>query len=631
MAVTFSLTSTGLTTIDFTSATDFVFQNDYYVPVVITPTGDGSIPPYVTETLPVMVNGTSDNDLALTMQELAALQKRAAEYWVDQQQAVPVLLNCKLDLETTGRQAHVKAIHFEWKPSIHPMYRECSIPPGWALGTVLIERHPYWERPIARAFPNETPAAAAAVAYDYTALGLELLSNIGFETAGGGGVDIWASWTEDAGDGALANEGVIVHGGADACKMTAGATAATFVYQAAIPVIAEQQYAFSFYARGDGTNAGRYDVYDETNAAYIISLTSTGVTAAAYALVDASFTAPAGCATIRILLRCPEANGGICYFDDTTLRLAAHDIVGDVPARIGALTIRCPQAQGIQRLWMGIRSATLHGATGVTAFRPIWELETSTINADASVYLDAEANASGAGNNTILVDPGFGGSGLDWDADYQHVGYISATAAGYANLSDSFGRFLWLLRAKVTAGEWRAIFRSGYETARNYHDPVAVTNGLFDYHEVGVATLPPYDQQSIALTTLEHNSFFHITAKRISGAGDLFLDCLCPIPVDEGFVKVWEGGASPSRDIVVGEGPHEHTQVLTIWAGAPDLAMDVDPYEFENFRLSPGDGRVICVYARTASSTLADQIEFGDTSASTATYVERWSTLRGAE
>ena len=77
MAVTFTLTSTGLTTIDFTAATGFTLQPDY-VPVVATPTGDGSIPPYVTETLPVVIRATSENNLALHMQNLHALQKRAA-------------------------------------------------------------------------------------------------------------------------------------------------------------------------------------------------------------------------------------------------------------------------------------------------------------------------------------------------------------------------------------------------------------------------------------------------------------------------------------------------------------------------------------------------------------------------
>ena len=58
-------------------------------------------------------------------------------------------------------------------------------------------------------------------------VGGELLSNPGFETAGGGGADVWGSWTESAGDGALANEVAIVNSGSDAAKVTAGATTNT--------------------------------------------------------------------------------------------------------------------------------------------------------------------------------------------------------------------------------------------------------------------------------------------------------------------------------------------------------------------------------------------------------------------
>jgi len=46
MAVTFPLTSTGLTTIDLTDTSTSIFhQEAKYVPIVATPTGVNSIPP----------------------------------------------------------------------------------------------------------------------------------------------------------------------------------------------------------------------------------------------------------------------------------------------------------------------------------------------------------------------------------------------------------------------------------------------------------------------------------------------------------------------------------------------------------------------------------------------------------
>jgi len=629
MPVTFSLTSTGLTTIDFTSATDFVFQDDYYVPVVITPTGDGSIPPYVTETLPVMVNATTDDDLALTLQELAALQKRAAEYWVDQQQAVPVLLNCKLDLETTGRQALVKAIHFEWKPAIHPMYRECSIPPGWMLGTVLIERHPYWERPTVRVFPNVWSTAAAAVAYDYTGWGLQLISNGGFETVAAG--PDWANWTEDAGDGALADEGVWVHGGVHAARLTAGASANTIIYQD-ITVVPNGEYYLTFWARGDVANAGRYQVYDFTHGADIVPVTSTGIIGIVYTVLASTWVAPAGCTTVRILFYCPTTNGGVAYVDDVGVALLLHDIVGDVPARVSALTLYTTATDYLSRFWMGIRSATLHGATGVTGFIPIWECEAGVLNVDTSIYLEAPGGGSGAGNNTVHVDPGFGGSGWDWDAAYINVQSLSAANVGYATYSDCFGRFLWLLRARVTAGTWSVYLRGGLYAAENYFDPITVSNANWDYHELAVCAIPTFDVQGFETTSIVHIPVFWLYAKRLTGAGDLYLDCLCPIPTDEGFLKIYNGRII-SGDVytILGEGPHGHQQVLGITNAATDRARNTAAFEWEHFQLPPGDGRMICVYADSDRSVITDDIEFADGALSASIYYERWTALRGAE
>ncbi len=142
-----------------------------------------------------------------------------------------------------------------------------------------------------------------------------LLSNGGFETAGGGGADIWANWTESAGDGALANEGAIVHSGDDSAKVTAGATANTYVKQAGTTV-AEREYKVKFWTRGDGTDAGRYLIYDASNAADIVALVTTGVTAATWTEVTVVFSTPVGCVSTELYLYCSTTDTAITYFDD---------------------------------------------------------------------------------------------------------------------------------------------------------------------------------------------------------------------------------------------------------------------------------------------------------------------------
>lgn len=152
--------------------------------------------------------------------------------------------------------------------------------------------------------------AWAALVQDDTSL-----LNGGFETPGAGGADIWASWTESVGDGALANETSLQRTGDDACKATAGATANTYVKQA-MSVVAGKRYIITFWTRGDETYAGRYKVYDVSGAADILDLRTTGVVGATYTQITAMFTAPTGCSSIELYLYCPATNGGIAYFDD---------------------------------------------------------------------------------------------------------------------------------------------------------------------------------------------------------------------------------------------------------------------------------------------------------------------------
>ena len=157
--------------------------------------------------------------------------------------------------------------------------------------------------------------ASGSVAYDYAIVDI---LNGGFETAGAGGADVWATWAETAGDGALANETTIVHGGSDAAKVTAGATANTKVAQTC-GVIPGHVYTLSFWTRGDGTNGGRYGVYDVSNSADIVAAVATGVTGTTYTQKTATFIAPAGCISVRIDLWCPTTNTGIAYFDDVSM------------------------------------------------------------------------------------------------------------------------------------------------------------------------------------------------------------------------------------------------------------------------------------------------------------------------
>jgi hypothetical protein len=149
-----------------------------------------------------------------------------------------------------------------------------------------------------------------------------ILLNNGFELAGAGGADVFLNWSESALTGAIARTTTAgeFRSGVAGCKLTAGASADTRVLYNFL-CVAGQSYKFFFWTRGDGTNAGRYQIENVTAGNDIIARTSTLITGTTFTMVTLAFTIPAGCTTARVDLWCPAANGGIAYYDDTNLEL----------------------------------------------------------------------------------------------------------------------------------------------------------------------------------------------------------------------------------------------------------------------------------------------------------------------
>jgi len=133
--------------------------------------------------------------------------------------------------------------------------------------------------------PLHETSGTVAKNYAPPRTGINIVRNPGFELPGAGGADVYGSWVESAGDGAIADETTLFHSGLHACKLTSGATSNTSIYgtQKVTPGVA---YSVSFWARGDGTNAGRYKIYDATNSADIVATATTGVTGTSYSQVS---------------------------------------------------------------------------------------------------------------------------------------------------------------------------------------------------------------------------------------------------------------------------------------------------------------------------------------------------------
>ncbi len=142
------------------------------------------------------------------------------------------------------------------------------------------------------------------------------LLNTGFEAAGAGGADVFASWTENAGTGSITQ---LAPGrsslSAYCCRLTAGAGLDTYVYQD-FAVVPERDYALSFWSRGDGSYGGRCRIYDNIGAGDIIALPGTGNEENVYYQQAIGFTTPAACTSVGIYLYCPGRSGDNVRFDD---------------------------------------------------------------------------------------------------------------------------------------------------------------------------------------------------------------------------------------------------------------------------------------------------------------------------
>ena len=147
--------------------------------------------------------------------------------------------------------------------------------------------------------------------------------NPSFEIAGAGGADVFAWWVEAYGDdGQVEMDSAQHYEGSYSCKITATSTGAV---QPGVTTAAEvtpgEVFDLSFAVRGDGTNSGRLLVYDTTNSANVIALSSVGHTAASWAVKTYTVTVPAGCERITLsLYTSGTGTGGVTWFDDVKLQ-----------------------------------------------------------------------------------------------------------------------------------------------------------------------------------------------------------------------------------------------------------------------------------------------------------------------
>ena len=244
-----------------------------------------------------------------------------------------------------------------------------------------------------------TPSATRTPGYDfdsvdgridvYSATNPSILLNGGFETAGAM-PPTFLNWVDVLGDGAIANEGVIVHEGADAAKLTAGLTSNTAVV-GTITVVTGKRYRLRFWTRGDGTYDGRYQLWDNDNAGSIFTAL-TGVAGATYLAVVKEFTVPAGCTSIDLYFKCPTTNGGIAYFDACEVR-SMDGFLPDQGAAIVFCKTDAAWDEGIERYALHLYTDVVQNIhfrkmAGAGVFRVGYRAHVVDLNAGAMTSLD---------------------------------------------------------------------------------------------------------------------------------------------------------------------------------------------------------------------------------------------------
>jgi hypothetical protein len=328
----------------------------------------------------------------------------------------------------------------------------------------------------------------------------------------------------------------------------------------------------------------------------------------------------------------PSAAACVTYdYTAAGAAVGAHNIVGDVGARIRLFDILHAN-KNLRRYWMGIRTADKHGATGISNFVATWEAEAGSPGTD--VTETADATASG-GTKDVVSE-----SALDWDtATFWRV-FLSVLTNVSANEEDQYGNFLWLMRAKVTSGTWEVKIAFEPTSTRDtvWTEVVELTNTSWNYFEMGVQPIGFRNLHAILegdyAKSAEGLSFtVSPWARRTSGSGDLEVDCLVRIPVDEGFLKIEASAdAGTNEHVLFGHAPEGIKSTIAYNPAAANQATQKPAIKgIHNFTLPPGDGRIYCVYSDQAggADVLADTITFND--GDTGKYYERWLSLRGSE
>lgn len=129
--------------------------------------GANGLPRNVVETIPLLVHGTSHDNIAVITQGVSDMMRYTNNYWRDVDRINPVWLHSQLSGETNERRALVRTITWKWL-SQHYSGDMIGFEPRIQAA---IERIGAWEQPTASTAVETAAIQSIGGLYDYTAAG----------------------------------------------------------------------------------------------------------------------------------------------------------------------------------------------------------------------------------------------------------------------------------------------------------------------------------------------------------------------------------------------------------------------------------------------------------------------------
>jgi len=150
--------------------------------------------------------------------------------------------------------------------------------------------------------------------------GDNLIVNGGFEVAGGGGADVFGTWLETAGAGAIQRDTSVFRSGVASCKIISNNTFFDcYIRTPDIVVVPNTMYMITNNLRGDGSNGVCYGLYDQTHSAWIRNYQRCYRISTDFVRRDILFYAPSGCSAIRLFYFIDNVVGSTAFLDDLTM------------------------------------------------------------------------------------------------------------------------------------------------------------------------------------------------------------------------------------------------------------------------------------------------------------------------